>query len=143
MPRAHPTVWIVDDLESNLSSFSEAHREHFNVVTFSQPQQVLRRLNSEKPDALLCDIFFYPTSQRAREVEDRVANEAENLRRSAHEIGADDERYLAGIDLIETLDRYYFKRTPFPVYAYTSKGPYLLPRTAWDRIVAAVGMHCE
>jgi hypothetical protein len=132
---SQPTVWFVDDLPSNLKEFERRHAGAFHVVTFRSPAEVLRTLEKDRPDALLSDIFFYDTPERAEEIERKVNDEAEKLRGSAHQIGADRENCLAGIELIERVNRKYGGKVPFPVYAYTSKGPYLLSQSAWDRII--------
>ena len=133
---ARPVVWFVDDLPSNLTAFASAHSEAFSVRTFSDPSEVLGLLAAgERPDALLCDVFFYETPDRAWDIEHRIADEAAKLRQTAHDIAADADRYLAGIDLMEAVTAKFKGSPPFPVYAYTSKGPYLLQQCAWERIV--------
>lgn len=133
MPRSN--VWFVDDLQSNLDYFEEKHFNTFKTRKFLDPEKVLEALDKEKPDALLCDVFFYDTPEKAEEIETIVNKEAERVRSVAHEIEADSDKYLAGIDLMEALKIRYKGKLPFPVYAYTSKGPYLLTQHAWDRIV--------
>lgn len=132
-----PQIWFVDDLQSNLDAFIDAHKDYFAVTPFTDPNAVLRRLGNERPDALLCDVFFYDTPEEAQKFEDRVSKEAEALRKTGIAIGAVEDRYLAGITLIEQVAQSYKGSPPFPVYAYTSKGPYLLNQGAWNRIVAA------
>lgn len=53
-------IWFVDDLPSNRKSFEKAHEHEWSVTTFGDIGEVQRRLEYEEPDALLCDIFFYP-----------------------------------------------------------------------------------
>ena len=131
-----PVVWLVDDLPANRKAFEQAHGQAFNIKTFSDPLEVLRRLNmNEHPDALLCDVFIYDPVEKAQEIEKRIDDEAVKLRRMAHDIGADADAHLAGIDLLEAVSRKFKGSPPFSVYAYTSKGPYLLQQAAWDRIV--------
>ncbi len=137
---AKPKVWFVDDIQSNLDAFIQAHDKYFEVTTFIEPIAVLNRLSEEQPDALLCDVFFYDTPQKAQEIEDRITKEADALRLTAISIGATEDRFLAGITLMEEVAEKYQNSLPFPMYAYTSKGPYLLVQNAWDRILAT-GAH--
>ena len=131
-----PTVWFVDDLDENLEAFRAKHADRFDVRTFSTPQEVLERLQEEAPDALLCDIFFYDTPEQAAAIERKMEDEAERMRSVAREIGAVDEKYQAGIDLIGRVVQKYEGDPPFPVYAYTSKGPYILDGPSLDRLAA-------
>ena len=136
--KSRPVVWFVDDLPGNLATFKSVHDREFNVRTFSDPSEVVRLLRTkERPDALLCDVFFYETVEKAAQVEKQIADEAAKLRQTAHEIGADGDKYLAGIALIEAVAGKFKGLPPFPVYAYTSKGPYLLQQAAFDRIARA------
>jgi CheY-like chemotaxis protein len=57
--RAKPKVWVVDDREENRTRFSDSHSAEFDVTTFENPDQLLRAIRTDRPDALLCDIFFY------------------------------------------------------------------------------------
>jgi CheY-like chemotaxis protein len=132
---SNPRIWFVDDLQSNLDEFVEAHRDSFEITTFTDPNAVLERLQNERPDALLCDVFFYDTPEDAKTIEDRITGEAEALAKVAKKIGATDDKYLAGITLMEEIHRKFNGSLPFPVYAYTSKGPYLLAQAAWGRIL--------
>lgn len=133
-----PTVWFVDDLQSNLDAFVEAHGSSFNVEVFLHTQDVLDRLRDQQPDALLCDIFFYDTPEEADRMEADVKRKLEELRAFGQSIHATSERYTAGIDLIaavrERLPESEGSPPRFPVYAYTSKGPFLLGTPAWNRI---------
>jgi len=127
-----PIVWYVDDLPENLTKFSTDHSEVFEIKTFSSTSDVLRALAQSTPDALLCDIFYYETPEIAREIEEKVRTKAEETRSFGETIGASKVQNLAGIDLIRTVaDRF---RDKFPVYAYTSKGPYLLDNSSFDHI---------
>jgi len=121
-------------MQSNLDSFAEAHRDTFDVRTFLSPQEVIEALKKERPDAMLCDVFFYDSPAKANEIETRITKEAERLRKTGAEIGATQEGTLAGIVLMENIAKKFDGAVPFPIYAYTSKGPYLLQQTAWDRI---------
>ena len=132
-----PKVWFVDDLQSNLDEFTEAHDQYFEVTTFLEPTEVFDRLNQERPDALLCDVFFYDTPEEAQRIEIGVSEEAAALRDTAINIGALEDRLLVGITLMEEIAVKHKNSVPFPIYAYTSKGPYLLAEGAWDRILSA------
>jgi hypothetical protein len=125
-------VWFVDDLQSNLDAFKAAHDPPWRVETFLNPHDVLDRLRTETPDALFVDLFFYDTPEQAREVEEKVSQKATELRKFAQDIGAVNDRYLGGVRLIEEVAARFGKR--FPVYAYTSKGPYLLEGSALDAL---------
>ena len=132
-----PTVWFVDDLQVNLDAFRAAHQDAFQIETFLSPQQVLDRLESSQPDALLCDIFFYDTPEQAQDIERQMTEQATRLREFARDIGADRDSYMAGIRLIEQVYGKYQGEPPFPSYAYTSKGPYLLDTEALNRLSSA------
>ena len=126
----------MDDLDENLEAFRAKHSDRFDVRTFSTPQEVLDRLQVEAPDALLSDIFFYDTPDQAAAIERKMEEEAERMRGVAREMGAVDEKYQAGIDLIGKVVQKYEGDPPFPVYAYTSKGPYILDGPSLDRLAA-------
>jgi len=129
-----PVVWYVDDLSSNLRRFENNHSDHFDIKTFKDPSEVVAQLGVSTPDALLCDIFFYETEEIAESIETRINERASDLRAFAKAIDADKEAYQAGIPLIEDVYRKFDNQPPFPVYAYTSKGPYLLDTPGFDRI---------
>ncbi len=129
-----PIVWYVDDLQSNLDKFADGHKRAFHVERFTRPQEILDALGTRRPDALLCDVFFYDSESQSKEMEDKVQEAAMELQKTAHSIGADAEKYQAGITLIEQVFSRYGGKPPFPVYAYTSKGPYILDGAAFDRI---------
>jgi CheY-like chemotaxis protein len=134
---AEYTVWLVDDLPTNLTKFKENHTSDFKQIeTFAKPKDVLDRLRKgDEPDALLIDVFFYETPERAREVEDEVAGLVENLKKKAANLGLMDHKYAAGIALMEQIHKHYKNRKPpFPMYAYTSKGPFLLEQKDWQNI---------
>jgi hypothetical protein len=129
-------VWLVDDLPENLERFRSNHEAHFDIETFSQTGEVLRRINNkEYPDALLCDIFFYNTVVEARDVEEKVDKLAQDLKALATAIGANDHSHATGITLMKNIyDHFGGKRSRFPIYAYTSKGPFLLEQSEWENI---------
>jgi len=56
--RAKPKVWVVDDREENRTRFSDRHSAEFDVRTFENPDQLRYAISADRPDALLCDIFF-------------------------------------------------------------------------------------
>jgi hypothetical protein len=126
----------VDDLPENRRNFEINHASDFNVKTFEKPSDVLSCIrNQEYPDALLIDVFFYENVERARYVENEVAKLAEGLRDAAVDLGLLDHKYSAGITLMENIHDYFGKRQqPFPMYAYTSKGPFLLEQKDWRKI---------
>jgi CheY-like chemotaxis protein len=129
-------VWFVDDLPENLKRFRSNHASHFDIETFSNTGEVLSRINKkEYPDALLCDVFFYDTVEEAREVELKVDELAAQLKRTATEIGVNDHRHAVGITLMKNIYEHFGEKRPkFPLYAYTSKGPFLLEQTEWENI---------
>jgi hypothetical protein len=130
------TVWFVDDLPKNLRDFETNHASDFNIKTFAKPSEVLSRIrNKEYPHALLIDVFFYETAERAQEVENEVAELAQKLKEAATKLGLMDHRYAAGITLMENIYDHFNKQPPpFPMYAYTSKGPFLLEQKDWQKI---------
>jgi hypothetical protein len=129
-------VWFVDDLPRNLETFKANHGDDFVIETFSKTSDVLQRIHcKEYPDALLCDIFFYDTVAEAERAEERVIELAAKLRQTAIDIRVHDHTRAAGITLIRHIYEYFNRNTPpFPVYAYTSKGPFLLEQSEWDNI---------
>jgi CheY-like chemotaxis protein len=130
------TVWLVDDLPQNRASFEANHRNDFAVETFSKTSDVLTRIHNGKyPDALLCDVFFYDSVEEAEHVEKSIADLAENLKRTAIKLGVHDHTHAIGIALMRQIYQHFKNRhPPFPMYAYTSKGPFLLEQAEWDRI---------
>jgi CheY-like chemotaxis protein len=129
-------VWLVDDLPRNESAFEKNHGADFAVETFSKTSEVLQRIQrGEYPDALLCDVFFYDNVAQAEDVEAKVQELANKLREKAIEIGAYDHRYTAGVGLMRQIHEHFRRQPlPFPMYAYTSKGPLLLEQSEWNRI---------
>ena len=127
-----PVVWYVDDLPENLAKFTRNHKQAFTIKTFATPEEVRASLLESQPDALLCDIFFYDNPETAEDMERKVQEKATELRNFGVQIGANREENLAGIHLIQTVSERFGTR--FPIYAYTSKGPYLLDHFGFDRI---------
>lgn len=129
-------VWLVDDLPRNRATFEANHGSDFAIETFSKTSDVLNRIHKgEYPDALLCDIFFYDTVEEAERVERTVADLAENLRKTAVKLGVHDHTHAIGIALMRQIYEHFKKQPPpFPIYAYTSKGPFLLEQAEWAKI---------
>ncbi len=126
-------VWLVDDRDVNRKNFVDRHANEFDVKTFETPDQVLAAFQQESPpDALLCDIFFYPDSKQREEVEKRVESEANRIENLSTELKAD--QAADGIGLIKRVRQHFHDNPPFPIYAYTSKGPYLLHKDGFDRL---------
>src|SRR5271168_3806449 len=126
-------VWLVDDLPSNLKNFKSNHKDYYKIRTFALPNQVMKELRKGKrPDA--CDVFFYDTIKEAKRVERIVENLSDELKRGATKAKANDHRRTLGIDLMEEIFEHFDRqRPPFPMYAYTSKGPFLLERKEWKK----------
>jgi hypothetical protein len=135
MAKKKPVVWYVDDLPSNLDRFEREHRRAFMVRRFSRPEEVIAALTEAQPDALLCDVFFYETVEIAEEKEEQVRKKVEELQQFGADIGANSLATQQGIPLIETVAERFGKR--FPIYAYTSKGPFILDKHGFDRIGSA------
>jgi hypothetical protein len=138
--RQKPIVWFVDDLQTNLDDFHQRHDAVFDVRTTTNPNEIKSWLKIKRPDALLCDVFFYPPD-RATHIEDRVKQEAARMEAFAHDIVADKDSHITGIELMEDIAELFGKNkeVPFPMFAYTSKAPYLLNQSGWDRIVKCGG----
>lgn len=130
---ARARVWLVDDLERNRDQFVERHGSEFDVKTFDSPDTLISSIAKEgPPDALLCDIFFYSDPDQREKAEARVEKEAKRIEGLAAELGAD--RSAEGIGLIQRVRRKFGDKPPFPIYAYTSKGPYLLHSESFDAL---------
>ncbi len=127
-----PVVWYVDDLPENLERFKNNHQQVFEMRTFSTPEHVMSALVDSRPDALLCDVFFYDTVAIAEDMEKRVQEKAAEIRKFGEDIEANMIANQAGVPLIQSVSARFGKR--FPIYAYTSKGPYLLDGPGFDRI---------
>lgn len=86
-------VWFVDDLPKNLRDFEANHATDFNIETFAKTSEVLSRIRRrEYPDALLIDVFFYETAERAQEVENEVTELAKQLKDAAAKLGLMDSQ---------------------------------------------------
>lgn len=85
---------------------------------------------------------LYETLEKAQKVEKQFEHLKEELKKGAHDAGVHDgDLHLDGIALVEWIrDQYKDKGgIPFPLYAYTSKAPYLLEGKGFDRIEKAGG----
>jgi len=127
-------VWFVDDLDENLQAFADDHMESFTIRTFNAPQDVLDCLDEMIPDALLCDIFFYENPKIAQNTERKISEKEAEIRRLASEIGALGENHEKGITLIKDVSEKFRGNMLFPVYAYTSKGHYILDGEGLDQL---------
>ena len=130
-----PVVWYVDDLRANLEDFKRKHGKVFAIETFSNPHDVLEALETSKPDALLRDVFFYKNNEVAEDIEAKVSAKAKDLIAFGESIAATKPENQAGIELIAAVCGRF--RNKFPIYAYTSKGAYLLDQVGFDRIADA------
>jgi hypothetical protein len=91
--------------------------------------------NKEYPDALLIDVFFYDTPEQAQKVEEDVEKLADELKQKAAHLGLLDYKFATGITLMENIHRHFKQKPPrFAMYAYTTKGPYLLEQKDWRKI---------
>lgn len=132
---ARKRVWFVDDREENRTAFAQNHGTVWDVRTFEDPNSLLKALGKGKhPDALLSDIYFYDNSKRREEVEKLVQDGAAELRREASKL--DPQSAQEGIGLIKNVRNQFGNSPPFPIFAYTSKGPYLLADNSFDELVS-------
>jgi CheY-like chemotaxis protein len=125
-------VWLVDDREQNRTDFYDAQKHHFDIETFSTTGELLDALRSGAPDALLCDIYFYEDPVQREQIEQWVQGHASKLREEASTIAPDTAQ--RGIRLIGDIHKQFRGSPPFPIYAYTSKGPYLLQGDGFQRL---------
>ncbi|HHT9119013.1 MAG TPA: hypothetical protein ACFYD3_00520 [Candidatus Hypogeohydataceae bacterium YC41] len=129
-----PTLWFVDDLDSNLLKFETSHRNKFKMRFFNNPNEVLAALKTGHPDVLLCDIYFFE-KDKAQEIEDKVRTKVEELQKLASELAVD--KHQAGVTLIEEIQSQFNNSPPFPVFAYSSKAPYVMQASGFDRLSRA------
>ncbi len=126
-------VWLVDDREVNRRDFQKDHASDFEITVFETPGAVLQALRtSDPPDALLCDIYFYDDPTKRDAIETRVEEQVKELKKLAIEFGTTQAQ--EGIGLIANVRARFGGSPPFPVYAFTSKGPYLLQNEGFDRL---------
>ncbi len=128
-----PRVWLVDDRKQNRDEFRSNHAAEFEIELFSEPDEVLRAIrDGRRPDALLSDIYFYKDERQREEVENVVRDQIAELQKQASRFHPEEAQ--EGIGLMASLDDAFHRSVPFPVFAYTSKGPYLLHTDAYDQI---------
>jgi CheY-like chemotaxis protein len=130
---ARPRVWLVDDLEVNRKNFQRDHESDFEITVFEKPSAVLQALRTcEPPDALLCDVYFYDDLKKREEIEAQVDAQVKQLEKLASNFGATQAQ--EGIGLIANVRAHFGGSPPFPVYAYTSKGPVFTPERRFREI---------
>jgi CheY-like chemotaxis protein len=125
-------VWLVDDREENRKDFQRRHGGNFEIELFETPDQVLQAIeNGRRPDALLCDVYFFEDPARREQVEAEVMRQVDQLKKTLPQLSLDN---ADGIQLIEDIRTHLAEPPHFPIYAYTSKGPYLLQNEGFDRL---------
>jgi hypothetical protein len=129
--KRRPRVWFVDDLEQNLRNFEDRHGHYFDVRVFHTPEELLRELEGERPDAILSDIYFYPPDE-AQRLEEEVKTKSHELQELSSKWQA--QSHEEGVDLIAEINRQFDGSPPFPVFAFTSKAPYLMMTEGFDRL---------
>jgi hypothetical protein len=128
-----PAVWLVDDRKQNRDKFRSDHESEFDVETFPDPDNVLREIrDGKRPDALLCDIYFYEDEAQREEIERVVEKQVSELQKQAARFHPDQAQ--EGIALMASLGDQFGRNVPFPIFAFTSKGPYLLHTDSYNRI---------
>src|SRR5262249_51560800 len=125
-------VWLVDDSELSRTEFYDGQKHHFDVETFCTPGELLDALRTRAPDALLCDIYFYDDPAQRDRLEERVRDRVAQLREEAFTMAPDTAQ--RGMRLIADVRKEFRGPLPFPIYAYSSKGPYLLQRDGFQRL---------
>jgi hypothetical protein len=134
-------VWMVDDLESKRGEFKKNHQDHYDVDVFSTISQVMTALKSRpRPDALVCDIYFYPQKgdpdydpkYDQKVVEGEVTDWEKVLHDFAQSIDA--ESHQLGITLAHYVNEFYRKKPPFPVFAYSAKAAYLMDSSSISQV---------
>lgn len=129
MPGKRDVVWLVDDREQSREEFRRNHGGDFEIYVFEKPGEVLQAIErGSRPDALLCDIYFIEDPAEREKVEAEVKQQIGQLREKvAPSLGEAD-----GIRLIDGIRRHFGGDPQFPIYAYTSKGPYLLQDNGFE-----------
>ena len=125
-------VWLVDNSQQNRTDFYDGQKHHFDVETFSTPAELLDALRSRVPDALLCDVYFYDDPTKREQLDECVRERVAELREEASTIAPDTAH--RGIRLMSDIRRQFSGSLPFPIYAYTAKGPYLLQSEGFQRL---------
>jgi len=124
-------VWVADDVPDHLTTFWERHNRHFDIERFESPQQLLDALERPvRPDAILCEIYFVDDPAERASIDEEVRKRADDLRQLSQQYKLDESR---GVQFIEDI-RDRFRGLPCPIYAYTSKGPYLLQGSGFERL---------
>jgi len=130
-----PRVWFVDDLPSNLDTFRKNHGHAFDVETFTKTGDVFERIrHKDYPDALLCDLFFFDSIDEAQRAEKKLTELAQHLKQAALAAGVDCQRHALGITLMKDVSEECKGAPPFPMYAYSSKAPYLFGQHEWEDV---------
>jgi CheY-like chemotaxis protein len=130
---SRPEVWLVDDREENRTKFSSDHNSEFTVVLFSEPDDVLTAIRQGRmPDALVCDVYFYKDKEQREAIEKIVKDQISQLQEQASKFKP--EQAEEGIGLMQSIHDQFAGDVPFPIFAYTSKGPYLLHTDSFDKI---------
>jgi CheY-like chemotaxis protein len=136
MLRSHnskPRVWLVDDRKENREKFLSDHNSEFEVRLFSEPDEVTAALRQgQKPDALVCDIYFYKDEKEREEIEKIVRDQIEHLQVEAARFNPTQAE--EGIALMKSVTDQFNGKVPFPMFAHTSKGPYLLHTESFNEI---------
>jgi hypothetical protein len=125
-------VWLVDDSDQSRTAFYDGQKHHFDVETFSSPAELLDALRTRVPDALLCDIYFYDDQAQRDQLEELLRERIAQLREEAAAIAPDTAQ--RGLRLLNDIRRQFRGSVPFPMYAYTSKGPYLLQSDGFQQL---------
>ena len=89
--------------------------------------------SGEAPHALLCDIYFYDDESEREAVESDVDRKREELSELARTHNAE-RAQQRGIDLIRWVHDRFHGEPHFPIYAYTSKGPYLMEHKGFEEL---------
>lgn len=140
-------------MEANRTTFEKAlDPKYFKTETFSDTDSVLKKIQDGKgkvhPDILLCDIFFYPQGfeEASKKIEGDIRDKVEDIRKLGDKLELeikkihhdyDHNHVVGGISLAEAIRKEYLNNPPFPIFAYTSKGSYLLQTEDFNRIEAA------
>jgi hypothetical protein len=98
----------------------------------ARPSPIRAPDSGEPPDALLCDIYFYDDESERENAESAVKEKAEELRELAQRFDA--KKAQQGIALIRYIRDRFDGKPHFPIYAYTSKGPYLMEHEGFEEL---------
>jgi hypothetical protein len=126
-------VWMVDDLEIMRTAFEKSHKDHYDLRIFKNIDEVMEALRSgASPDALVCDIYFFPSkndlsydsNHDAEMIEKEVSKRAEQLARFAQIVDA--SGHALGITLAHEVNNFFKGKPPFPIFAYSYKAGLLM-----------------